>query len=224
MSKYTIHEITCPECNTLNKAAIWDSVNVSLDPELKDKVLKRELNRLICKKCGSMTPVDTAMLYHDMKRAYMIYYIPQHDEDYFEFEGELKDTMNSMNSYKFRLVTNDYNNLVEKIRILDAGLDDRAVEYLKMIVLHHAKDEVEGVYYDGHSDEYNGKKLPEAMLTFQVFGKEGVRMATLPFKEAYQDAMDMLKEAGKLEEQKCFKRYSIKDILKQLNNEGDFIN
>ncbi|MCX7922416.1 MAG: hypothetical protein N3B21_10470 [Clostridia bacterium] len=69
-----------------------------------------------------------------------------------------------------------------------------------------------------------GKKLPETMLIFQVLGKDGMRMATLPLKEAYQDAIDMLKEAGMLEEQKCFKQYSIKDILEQLNNEGDFIN
>ena len=40
--------LKCPKCKTENKFRIYDSINVTLDPELKKKVLDGSLFKMKC--------------------------------------------------------------------------------------------------------------------------------------------------------------------------------
>ncbi|MEO8614400.1 MAG: CpXC domain-containing protein [Luteolibacter sp.] len=87
MSIKHTQEITCPECEAVQPATIWTTVNVTLEPEMRDVTMDRRLNVFCCEKCGQMASLDVSVMYHDMTRNYAIQYI------------NLKD-MKSENYYK----------------------------------------------------------------------------------------------------------------------------
>jgi hypothetical protein len=47
---------------------VWDTVNVTLNPELKGQLLEGEPNCFTCRICGSSGWVLAPLLYHDMER------------------------------------------------------------------------------------------------------------------------------------------------------------
>ncbi|NWF92143.1 MAG: hypothetical protein HXY46_04465 [Syntrophaceae bacterium] len=44
-------ELECPKCNTKQNVLLYDSINVSLDPNLKERLFKGEINVSQCEKC-----------------------------------------------------------------------------------------------------------------------------------------------------------------------------
>lgn len=134
MSKKHIETITCPECKKVSEFIVWDSINTTVNPEMKEKVQSGEIFKWTCPDCGCKVRVDFAMLYHQMEDAIMLYYVPGNPEGampYLKhaFEGMVKD--NSKKQYIKRVVgtTNQFR---EKLLIWNEGLDDRKVELMKL--------------------------------------------------------------------------------------------
>lgn len=74
------------------------------------------------------------MLYHDMERKLMVYNLEKGDAPEELPDGILGGLLGIMGAgYAFRHV-HSRNELVEKIKIADAGLDDRVVEIFKIIL------------------------------------------------------------------------------------------
>lgn len=76
MSEGRTIAVRCPNCQAEDTAEIWESVNASLNPELKDALLKGSLNTFVCHTCGTKVLVPIAFLYHDMERRICIQYYP----------------------------------------------------------------------------------------------------------------------------------------------------
>lgn len=76
MTMLTVREIECPECHLKQEVEIWESVNVSLDPNLKRKLFEGHINFLKCQKCAHEFPIDVPLLYHDMEKQFLVQYIP----------------------------------------------------------------------------------------------------------------------------------------------------
>jgi hypothetical protein len=79
-------ELECPKCGVNSETVVWDSLNVSLDPEAKDELLAGRLNRFHCHACDYETTVAVDLLYHDMGREYLVQLYPfqnMEDEDFF---------------------------------------------------------------------------------------------------------------------------------------------
>ncbi len=53
---------------------LYDSINVSLDPSLKDKLFKGEINSFMCEKCHEKAFMPMPLLYHDMDKPFMVQY------------------------------------------------------------------------------------------------------------------------------------------------------
>jgi len=141
-----IHELPydCPQCGQANSATIYESINATLHPELRDRLLSGELVLLKCRHCGQEGFNAHPIVYHDASRAFLIQWIsapyaPTLDvvsrrlgrggsEDCAKFKQESP-------TYRFRFVR-EFEDLQEKIRVFEAGLDDRAIEWLK---LFHAR-------------------------------------------------------------------------------------
>jgi hypothetical protein len=86
------HKLNCPNCGHLQDNVVWTSLNVSLDPTLREKLFNGEINVLVCQKCGNRALISTALLYHDMKRKYCVQYYPvQAIEDAEFFKRFTKD-------------------------------------------------------------------------------------------------------------------------------------
>ena len=76
MSLHNLQLATCA-CGHETEFHYYASVNVDVDPKLKDKVLKRKINYFKCPKCGYKQELAVRFLYHDMKRSLMIWILPE---------------------------------------------------------------------------------------------------------------------------------------------------
>ena len=131
--------LKCPKCGAENQFRFYDSVNVSLDPELKGKVLDGSLFKMKCTKCGSETVVRYDLLYHDMSDTTpLLIQCCQQKEGWGKINEQNENVRKMMadmklsNEFPHRAVIG-YTALLEAIRIFDAGYDDRVMFVLKMV-------------------------------------------------------------------------------------------
>ncbi len=136
MSQVKIEIIECPHCHKKGEIKLWDSVNVSLDPELREKVLSGELWKWTCPLCGHETYIPWGTIYHDMENRFMLFF--DFDEEGVENKYaplELPTEIGNMEGYTFRSVYG-YDNLKEKIHVFENHLNDVAIERLRYIFTH----------------------------------------------------------------------------------------
>ncbi|NPV00117.1 MAG: hypothetical protein HPY53_01930 [Brevinematales bacterium] len=123
--------VTCPECGHEFSANIWLSVNSSVSPDLKEKLMSGDLNLYKCPKCECRFEPDSELVYHDPDKKFLIRYIPFWD-------GKLPVIEKSdeiLGRYTLRIVTSR-NMLIEKIKVFDDRLDDRVIESIKLYYLY----------------------------------------------------------------------------------------
>ena len=138
MSNTKNYRIRCPKCSVEQDVELYESVNVLTDPQLREALLKNRLNAVTCKECGFSFRVDKPVLYADPQRQMLIYWFPAEEEDYDRDEGRFIDLLKDMaalmpedmQSLQVSLVFRR-TELIEKIFIREADLDERIVEYIK---------------------------------------------------------------------------------------------
>ena len=139
MTKIRKESVSCPKCGKSFDITLTESVNTSLNPENTDKVLSGEIFRHTCPNCETSVFVDSPLLYHQMNDGIMIQYAPGYDnmaeivEAFDNVRKNLTSEIPSDLSYTYRIVST-LNELKEKICILDRGMDDRAVELMKVVI------------------------------------------------------------------------------------------
>ncbi len=76
MSSQSPHELHCSHCGNKQETMIWDSLNVTLDPDLKKKLYAAEINQFNCEKCKKTSFINAPLLYHDMTQEFCVQYYP----------------------------------------------------------------------------------------------------------------------------------------------------
>jgi hypothetical protein len=76
MTKKRELDVICPYCKNRQKVSAWDSINVTLNPELRESLLNAELNLFECDGCGQDALLTIPLLYHDMKRQFCVQFFP----------------------------------------------------------------------------------------------------------------------------------------------------
>ncbi|MFP3895273.1 MAG: CpXC domain-containing protein [Anaerolineales bacterium] len=69
-------QVTCPQCNRNFVVSIQTIIDVGEEPELKEKLLRGELNYAECPDCGAGGVISTPLLYHDPEKELLISFIP----------------------------------------------------------------------------------------------------------------------------------------------------
>jgi len=80
-------EVTCPNCDQKQEQVIHSSINVSLNPELKQDLFDGNINRFECKYCSHNSVIPVPLLYHDMDRKFAVHYFSKDSikkEDFLE--------------------------------------------------------------------------------------------------------------------------------------------
>lgn len=145
MSQAREETIKCPNCGIEGTFTVWDSVNIDLTPELKDRIFNEDLFVWTCPKCGAKVFVSMSFLYHDMKHKLMVFfYFDEEANSCPEDVVEVPEVFSNLDGYKYREV-HGLMNLKEKILMTDCGLNDVAVEYMKYCIRH--------LMYPGHFEE-----------------------------------------------------------------------
>lgn len=197
MSKKSTQKITCPKCGHEQEEVIWDSVNVTIDPEAKQKIKDGNFFTFHCAQCGYEAPLAYPCLYHDMEQGLLAWLLPGNgnkernlDQINSMISGMGIDFTNEEKPYSYRIVE-DANDLKEKILIFDEGLDDRMVEIMKVIYRVQIEEQVGGdgdfmMYLSGTKNRYE----------FVVLFSDG-KAASVPvnmdfYRELYQTQKEML--------------------------------
>ncbi len=143
MSMTHLENITCPKCGKDIEFRIWQSINTVLDPEMKKAVRDKSAFQFVCPYCGHKGYVNYGFLYHQMEDQMMIYY-SQYEEDarkiYEMLKGkddsdQVKNMLKDLIEAKYlRRIVRSQNQLLEKLHIFDAQMDDRIVEICKLFI------------------------------------------------------------------------------------------
>ena len=142
-------EYVCPKCKQKNKIKLTSEVSSSDIP----KIISRELFRHECKKCGETVNVEYPLKV--VGDDYLIYFTP----------GENKDIED--NSKNILRICDTYDDLKEKLFILEDKLDDIVIEFIKNYIKNTLSDEIAK---DVVRIRYNSKE--EDTLFFSLIGAD----------------------------------------------------
>ena len=180
MSKSRIIETVCPKCGKTQEFEVHDSINVTLDPDLLNKLLDNSIFTFKCHDCGFEEVSLYPVLYHDMKKKLMIQLCPldqvDHYKEMFKNSTEfMAKEFSISDDYKYRIVSN-LNDLLEKIFIFSENLDDRVIELIKLDVLDELEDDnVEKILFS-----------PGKQCVFVLIGESKVLGTTPVLEESYE--------------------------------------
>lgn len=131
----------CRRCGTEADVPAWNIINTRENPELKQELLEGRMFIWTCPACGTDNLVKYPLLYHDPDQKLLLWLtdgIP-------EVEARMAETVESeegLHDYTARIVDTP-GDMMEKIKIHDAGLDDIAVEICKFVTRQELGKEVE---------------------------------------------------------------------------------
>ena len=116
----------CGKCTHKNRAEKFDSINAQTSAELKEKLIKGTLFDVQCEKCGETFRLEYSCFFYDAEKKYKVYLRKE--------DGQTNPFgYNNNKEFTYRIVET-YDQLREKVLILDSGLNDKAIEVAKQYV------------------------------------------------------------------------------------------
>ena len=119
---------SCSKCHKQTEIDVRQSINVALDPELKTRVKDGSLFLWECPYCGARNLARYQTLYHDPDSKLMVWLLPGEEQPPQAVEEAVKE----LEGYTLRRVK-DVGELIEKVNIHDAGLEDTVLEMCKWV-------------------------------------------------------------------------------------------
>ncbi len=121
----------CSKCGRTTEITVYRSINTAEEPELKEKVRNGSLFLWECPHCGTVNLARYETLYHDPQKKLMLWLVPDGKISETQMQAITNHTR-AMGGYTLRLVR-DMGELMEKVLIFDAGLDDVVLELCKWV-------------------------------------------------------------------------------------------
>lgn len=140
---------TCNRCGRQGSISVFRSINVSEDPQLKDKVKDGSLFIWECQACGMRNLTNAPLLYHDPSERLMIW-LGSLDDDAMSRMDAMFRAEDTLKDYVARIVCRS-GDLIEKVNIFDAGLDDIVMEMCKYITRMESGKELPDMRFVGLS-------------------------------------------------------------------------
>lgn len=153
--------IQCPVCQSEQEREIWTKIDAQENPEAKDLLLAGEIFNFECDQCGARRQIDSDFLYLDHEKGFIVSLIPnleERKEAMEEILGQfIRQSNQDLSTYQLRVVR-DAPSLVEKVTILDQGLNDIVIEIVKLLTdglfaKERPEDQVKARYFYLHHGE-----------------------------------------------------------------------
>lgn len=139
VSQFSKINLQCPVCLNEIEATVWQTVEAAADPDLKEKLLRKDLQAQQCPNCGHTWLPALPLVYRDEAAKLMFYcHAGQNPEE----AQASAAALTGLDGWTLRLVT-DYNSLIEKIHIADHHCDDRLIEFIKLAVKRQGLEDQE---------------------------------------------------------------------------------
>lgn len=130
MSTQMSKDVGCPKCGSAVRTEMWPGVCAQEHPELRSRILGETFFDWTCPTCGYSAQFQYPCLYHDRERGFMVYLAPSGSGQEFR-PVDVGDKFPQLSGVKKRVVASAAE-LKEKILIFESGLNDYAVELVKL--------------------------------------------------------------------------------------------
>ena len=197
--------IKCLKCKKASDFEFYESINTALDPKLKQRVKNFDIFKFVCPHCGREQFVNYSFLYHQMEDQIMIFYCQDEEEvnKVRSLYAEDFATATDENGVERPIDTSGYrrrivigaDELVEKIRIFDAGLDDRLMEIYKVMLFGQMQAELAEIPGGSDVDEVFVDEQLDGSLDL-VFVAQGRAVGAVPFAQEMYDVIKAQYEAA----------------------------
>lgn len=161
----------CMHCQHEQDFAVYQTVNATLNPELREELLNYRFSVLTCAECGKETKINYSFLYYDITSKCWCWYDAEESDQPFdvremcsmmekmakEDQSEAGERLNKIyHGCHCRIVRHPLE-LNEKFRLFEDGFDDRIMEIFKLFALikdseFFAENDVNSLYYSGSFD------------------------------------------------------------------------
>lgn len=180
--------LNCPNCDMEIGFKPIEFVDVSTDPDYKEKIMNGQFFMVKCPECGAEIMVEYPIMYMDPDKKLNIYMAPDHD-------GDLLDQLNSLDVPEadidedavYRLV-NGPTELLEKILLADGNRDDRIMELYKALIVESIREDFPQVqpqdllYYVDGQEEY--------FIVWDYENEDGEQLTIEVDEELYQQLVE----------------------------------
>lgn len=121
MSSLFKEKILCPKCNSVQETEIYTSINVTVDPTLKEPFLNKKINWMKCVSCDTEVFIPIEFVYHDMNKEFLVIFkhpnsSSKNTEDGF---AEFAERLNVANYMSFPVVVNHPYGLILAVELCD---------------------------------------------------------------------------------------------------------
>ncbi|MFO7729202.1 MAG: CpXC domain-containing protein [Spirochaetia bacterium] len=163
------HDIVCHCGNTIERD-IPDTIDLSEEPHFIQQILEGAFMQVICDSCGKILKPEFPVHFFNLKIADQLLdldYIPELERSQY-FRDKIETTA--------QRVVIGYPELREKMLVSAHGLDDRALEILKFLLLENAHDHnLSDHSFSDLSIILNA--VEEDTLTFYIYGLKETEVA-----------------------------------------------
>ena len=134
-------KFNCPGCGHEIVMNLNEFVDVTTDPDYKEKIMNGEFFMAKCPQCGEQTLAEYPIMYMDPSKKLTIYMAPGHDDSLLDQLNSLELPESELDEEAVFRVVEGGAELLEKILIFDGGRNDRVLELYKALVYENIKDE-----------------------------------------------------------------------------------
>ncbi len=147
MTQWSKTKVSCPACLEESEFRICSFIDVCKDPDLKESIFNRDIFRFSCNECGEEILVAYNCTYLDTDKSFMVALL----------DTDSRDTAIEAKDYTLRIVRS-INEFVEKIALMEDGIDDRIIELYKIMLEdqfeeERAGSEILGIFYAGQNPD-----------------------------------------------------------------------
>ena len=197
-----MHEIACPFCGREQAVELWDALVADEDPDLREALLAGRINRVECAGCRKGFRVDLPLIYRDREQDIFVHFDPLTGGRTLEdAEKSFREAMGEMN----RLLPKDvpppeahlvveWGELIERIFLLEEGLDARLVEHVKYMMFQQNPDKLPA---DKKNLLFDAQDSTDDQLCFVVQDRATKKLeAVLNFARADYEALVNVFDSG----------------------------
>ena len=199
--------IKCPYCEEFVSAPFYSTINASLEPDLKERILNGTLFSVKCPHCGRTLPLSYNCIYQDLLQGLFLMLTPAGAPSRMpELAADLEKSKQFADArelaYTLREVSNP-NEMLDKIKVFDSLLDDRIVELVKLFAAGNLMKSPEFAALD----ELYFDAIENENMYFACILQDGTqRRAALPFA-AYGEFCSLFMDAVNAGDKDGFYRY-----------------
>ncbi|HAB60702.1 MAG TPA: hypothetical protein DCE48_08380 [Lachnospiraceae bacterium] len=132
---------TCPSCKSEHMVTCYEQ----LGPNKKEEVMSASFLQWDCNSCGHKVKLVYPTYYCNIEKEFVVFLRPNVSD----VSCITEDEKEMFNGYTMRLCKTA-DTFVEKVRVFEAKLNDRAIELLKLITfakIHVGNDTIQDIYF-----------------------------------------------------------------------------